>query len=55
MTQAITLNNQPTHCVAMLALDKIKTEVTANAKPSQRSGTVPLKYRKLCHLRFLVL
>ena len=55
MTQAITLSNQPIHCVDMLALDKIQTEATANANPIHLSGTEPLKYRKPSHLLFLVL
>ena len=54
MTQAITLNNQPIHCVEILALDKIQTEATANANPNHRSDTEPLKYRKLSHSLFLV-
>ena len=55
MTQAITLSNQPIHCVEILALDSIQTEATANANPNHLSGIVPLKYRKLSHLLFLVL
>ena len=55
MTQAITLNNQPIHCVEMLALDKMKTDVTARQKPTQRSGTAPLMYRRPRHLLFLEL
>ena len=45
MTQAITLSNQPIHCVDILALDKIQTEATANANPNHRSGTAPLMFR----------
>ena len=55
MTQAITLNNQPIHCVEILALDKINTDVTARPKPIQRSGTAPLMYRRPRHLLFLEL
>ena len=54
MTQAITLSNQPTHCVAILALDRIKTEQTAKPNPIHLAGTAPLMYRRPSHLLFLV-
>ena len=52
MIHATTLKDQPTHCVAILALDKIQTEATANANPIHRSGTAPLMFRMPNHLLF---